>query len=267
MRSSHSWLLSASATASMGSLLPPAATPSAPGSAQARIPVIAMHPGRRAVFHSTESAAGRRAGWDLPAAEITSVLLLLGCAAHRSPLSSASLIAGSARYVSRRQIRAIRSAVLIRQIPVGIRHALTMERIVAPGGVSVNVRQMGSVEIVPVDEVIVHDHGMATPTRPPAPAAPTSPSATEVGSDRNPESKSKKRSADEADAWIRIPPMWISKVDWRAPDEGRIVFGDIHNARVDRLYLDNRLAGIGRLDHPLLRRRGELPRLLCAGPH
>ena len=62
---------------------------------------------------------------------------------------------------------------------VGIRHTLPMNGIMHPDGGSMHVSNMGSIEIIAMNEGIVDDHGVVAPARMPAPTPPAMPTAAE----------------------------------------------------------------------------------------
>ena len=72
-------------------------------------------------------------------------------------------------------------AVLLVQPGRGIRHAMAMKSIMRPGGRSSEVADMGSVEVIPVDETVIDEDGVVVPHRTPTPVTPTAPRGTEKG--------------------------------------------------------------------------------------
>ena len=91
------------------------------------------------------------------------------------PQSVARLLHAGAR----RKILPHVSAVLLIQCGPRIGNALPVIRIVSPGRTPVNVRQVRGIEIVLMDERVIHNHPAFAPTGMPAPAAPSVPAASE----------------------------------------------------------------------------------------
>ena len=74
-------------------------------------------------------------------------------------------------------------SILIAQSLVRIRHAFAVRRIVRPHRGSVDVADVRGIEVVPVDERIVHDHRVVAPAGMPTPSAPAVPAGAEEEAD------------------------------------------------------------------------------------
>src|ERR1700676_3426182 len=119
-----------------------------------------------------------------------------------------------------------------------------------------HIGDIGGVEIIAMNECVVHNDRAATPPRMPARAAPTAPTTAEIGSHRYADAEAKEAAADERDTRMRIIPVRITEVDRRSPDVGGVVLRHINHFRTGGLNFDDRLASIVGVDYPLLRGRG-----------
>ena len=138
---------------------------------------------------------------------------------------------------------------------VGIRHSLTMERVMRPDGCSWHIRRIPraqGVEIVAFDERIVDNDRTATPGRMPTPSAPTVPTPAEEVSDADADAE------EDAGTHGWIIPTRIGVIDSRSPNPCWIVNRHVDDFGISRENLDNRLARFGRRDHLLLRSRNQI---------
>ncbi len=71
------------------------------------------------------------------------------------------------------------------------------ERVVLPDRPAVDVGDIHRIEVVAVDERVVHDHRVAAPCGMPAPSTPTSPTAAEEAADTIADTKAKAKSAHD----------------------------------------------------------------------
>lgn len=125
-----------------------------------------------------------------------------------------------------------------------------------------HVGDVGSVEIIAVNESVVDNHRVISPSGMPAPASPSAPTAAEINSHRYTDTKTKKATADESDTGPRIVPMRIREENGRSPDVCGIVLRHVDHFRAGGLDFNDGPAAIVARDDLLLRRRGQLTGLL-----
>ncbi len=111
----------------------------------------------------------------------------------------------SFRHRTRRDVLTHVALVPVAQILTCIRNAAAMLRIVRPYAGAVRGAQMTRVEIVLMDERIIHDHRASTPSGMPAPAAPSVPTAAEEETDINSAAEAKVQAARQEGSRRPIP--------------------------------------------------------------
>jgi len=140
--------------------------------------MLGMRVGSRAILHSAEG----------PSIESPAILLL------RGRIVGDAAITESLGWLTRRVPRSFRNrawrdilahvaAVLIPQSGIRIRNARAMFRIVGPCAGPMRVANISGVEIVLVNERIVHNHGAIAPAGMPTPSTPSAPAASEEQTD------------------------------------------------------------------------------------
>src|ERR1035438_1643651 len=109
-----------------------------------------------------------------------------------------------------------------------------MRRVVSPGASSTQAATSTRVEIVAVNEVVVDNDVVATPSRPPSPTTPATPAAAKIESHVDAGAKPEIHTCTER----RIKPTRIRIVKRRTPNTHGIVIGHVHHLRIGRLDLD-----------------------------
>ena len=216
--------------------------------------MVGVLPGGRAVVHSAEYAAilrRRNIARQLPIAEAFAL---------RLPRRTTGLRRGP------RKVLPDITLVLRAEGRPRIGYARAVYRVVRPYRGSAQARRADAVEIIPVDEGVVHNDGACAPPRVPAPSTPTVPAGAEEEAyiDGPSESEVEPRGNNAA---RRPIPARVGIPERRSPDPGRIIHRHVDYVGAGRLYGDVWPAVIGGGLHLLLWGGLQLPGLLCLLPH
>ena len=97
-------------------------------------------------------------------------------------------------------------SVLVAQPLIRVRHAFAVRHIVRPHRGAADIADVPAIEVVPVDERIVHDHRAVTPSGMPTPSAPAVPAGAEEEAyvDRSAESEVQARRSGKSAAATTI---------------------------------------------------------------